>query len=248
MAIAEPSSPRLAQPVKPEEPPRAGPILAAWMVLAVVIQAAAWVSGARTTSVGDAIEIGAARAESRGIGEVGDEVIRKAIGLQHDTRSFWIASAMIGDFVFEPLGLALRAASVATLFAAIALVKGRAVGFSEGLSSCAMAQGVWVLGLAVRSGLSIALRRPEIETSATLLLAPGSHHAIEWVMLRQLDVFALIGWAAMAWGGRSRGQVGRIGAICVCASLFSIEAMMRVPWSLLMEAGMRLTLIPEVTG
>ena len=247
MAIDDPS-PKPTRPAPPEEPPRAGPILAAWMILVVIIQATSWVSGARMTSVGDAIEIGAARAESRGIGEVGDEVIRKAIGLQHDTRSFWIASAMIGDFVFEPLGLALRAASVATLFAAIALVKGRPVGFSEGLAACAMAQGFWVLGLALRATLAIVLKRPEIETSATLLLNPGSHHAIEWVMMRQIDVFALIGWAAMAHGGWKRGQVGWVGAICVCVGLFLIESMMRVPWSLLMEAGMRLTLMPEVAS
>ena len=136
MATAEESKPS-RKPERPDpvaEPPRAGPILATWMAVAIVAQGAAWVAGARATAVGEAIETGAAKVETRGVGELGDEVVRKAINLQHDTRPFWTAMALLGDFAGEPLALALRAASVATLFAAIALLKGRPVGFAEGLA------------------------------------------------------------------------------------------------------------------
>ena len=92
----------------------------------------------------------------------------------------------------------------------------------------------------------MVLKRPEVETSATLLLAPGRHHALEWAFLRQVDVFALLGWLVMAWGGRSRGQVRWLGAISVCGALFAAEAITRLLWSLFVEAGMRLTLVPEL--
>lgn len=228
-----------------DEPARAGPILAMWMILTVILQAVLWVSGARSTDLADAVEVGAARAESRGIGEVGDEVVRKAIALQHDTKPFWTVLALLGDFIAEPLGLALRAGIVAALFAGIALARGRPVEFSRGLAGCAAAQGFWVLGLAVRVGLTVALRRVEVETSPTLLLPPGTHPGAVWLALRQLDVFSLIGWFAMARGGWARGQVRPVGALVLCAVLFLIEAIVRLQFSLVIEAGMRLSLLPE---
>lgn len=246
MTIATGRAPEEAGPGGDDAAPRAGPILAFWMVLTVGLQAALWVSGARATGLSGAIETGAARVETRGVGEVGDEVVRKAIALQHDTLPFWATIAALGDFGVEPLGLALRAAVVATLFAGLALLKGRPVEFSRGLASCAWAQGFWVLGLAVRVALTIALRRPEIETSAALLLPPGTHPGALWVALRQLDAFPLLGWFAMARGGWRRGQVGLFGAVAVCGVLFLIEAAARVQFSLLIEAGMRLSLLPEV--
>ncbi|MDB5350202.1 MAG: hypothetical protein JWN86_1449 [Planctomycetota bacterium] len=248
MAIIEskPRKPAEPLPLGGDDPPHAGSILALWMALMVLLQLAFWISGARSTALADAVEVGAARVESRGIGEVGDEVVRKAIGLQHDSRWFWTVLALIGDFAVEPIGLALRAGVVATLFGGIALLKGRSVEFSRGMSSCAMVQGFWVLGLAVRVVLAILLRRPEIETSPTLFLSPGPHPGTVWVTLRQLDVFVLIGWLALAWGGWKRGQVGIFGAAMVCGVVFSIEAICRIMFSLVIEAGMRLSLMPEI--
>jgi hypothetical protein len=246
VTIAKAKPLEVIRPVEIDEAPRAGSILALWMALTVLLQMAFWISGARLADVSGAVEVGAARVESRGIGEVGDEVVRKAIGLQHDTTWFWTVLAMIGDFMVEPISLALRAGMVATLFGGIALLKGRSVEFSRGMAGCAAAQGFWVLSLAVRVILAIVLRRPEIETSPTLFLTPGAYPGILWVVLRQMDVFILLGWFVLARGGWKRGQVGIVGAVMVCGSLFLIEAALRVAFSLLVEAGMRLSLMPEV--
>ena len=228
-----------------ESPPRAGAILALWMILTVLLQAALWVSGARATVLTGAVERGVERAESRVIGEVGDEVVRKAIALQRDTYPFWATIAALGDFAVGPLALAFRAAVAATLFAGLAMLRGRPVEFSRGLASCAWCQGYWVLGLAVRATLAIGLRRPEVETSAVLLLPPGVYPATVWAVLRELDAFALLGWWAIGRGAVRRGQVGWLGAAGICVSLFLIEATTRASFALLVGAGMRLSLLPE---
>jgi len=101
-----------------------------------------------------------------------------------------------------------------------------------------------VLGLAVRVALMIALGRPEAETSATLLLPPGTHPATLWIALRQLDAFAALGWLAMAAGAWRRGQAGLPGALFVCAGLAVTEAILRIGAALVLGAGMRMTLIP----
>lgn len=225
---------------------RAGPILAFWVIATLLLQAALWISGARRTGLAEAVETGAAKAETRGIGEVGDDVVRKAIALQHDTTAFWTVLALFGDFVVEPLSLPIRAGLVAVLFAGVALLRGRTVEFSRGMASCAMAQGFWVLGLAVRAALTIGLRRAEIETSPTLLLSPGIHPGAVWVALRQLDVFPLLGWIAMARCGIARMRVGAIVTLAICFVLFAFEALVRLQFSVVIEAGMRLSLMPEV--
>ena len=227
------------------EPPRAGPILVLWVVLTIALHAAAWITGARATALSEAIETGAAQVESRGVGEVGDDVVRKAIALQHDTRSFWAVLVGFGDFVVDPISLPLRAGLVAVLFAGIALLRGRRVEFAPGMAACAWAQGFWVLGLALRTGLAIGLRRPEVETSPTLLLPPGTYPAAWWVALRQLDVFAILGWFAMARAGVARMRVGWVPAALVVSVLFLVEASSRIAFSLVIEAGMRLSLLPE---
>ncbi len=229
-----------------EVPPRAGPILLLWMALSLVLQAALWISGASPTIVGGAVEAGAARAESRGVGEQSDEVIRKAIRLQQDSLPFWQTLTLFGDFVMMPFCIIFRAALVATLFGGLAALTGRPIEFARGLQACAVAQGFWVLGLAVRVGLAIALRRPEIETSPTLFLPPGNHPAAVWVTLRQVDAFALLGWFAMARGGWKRGQVGLISASLVCGFLWLIGAFLAMEATLIVGAGMRLSLLPEV--
>ncbi len=224
----------------------AGPILAGWIALTVLMQASLWVAGARGTEVSSAVEEGAGRAESRGVGEQPDDVVRKAIGLQRDSRVFWSALEILGDLGFEPLGLILRASLAAVAFAGIAAMTGRPIGFSRGLAACSAAQGFWVLGLAVRLGLTLFLKRPEIETSAALLLGPGEHQAAEVVVMRQLDAFALMGWLAIAWGGVRRRQVGPVSAFLICGTLWMSESVMRMMAALVVGAGMRLSLLPEV--
>lgn len=225
---------------------RAGPILASWVILTLLLQAALWVSGARRTGLSEAVEVGAAKAETRSIGEASDDVVRKAIALQHDTTAFWTVILLFGDFVVEPLSLPIRAGLVAVLFAGVVMLKGRPVEFSRGMASCAWAQGFWVLGLAVRAGLTIGLQRADIETSPTLLLSPGTHPGAVWVALRQLDVFPLLGWIAMARCGIVRMRVGTLVALAICFVLFAFEAIFRVQFSLVIEAGMRLSLLPEI--
>ena len=114
------------------------------------------------------------------------------------------------------------------------------------LGYCAAAQGIWVLGLAVRLGLMLTLGREEAETSATLFLPAGNtHSALTWVAFRQLDVFALAGWSALAWGGWKRKQVSLFSAVVLCGLLWAFEAFLRISGSLSLGAGMRMTLIPS---
>jgi hypothetical protein len=224
---------------------RSGPVLVLWMALVIVAQAVLWASGAKQHAVEVAVERGAARAESWGIGEVGDDVIRKAIQTQQATRTFWATLMVLGDFIAEPLSVAVRALLVATVFSGLAALTGRPSAFAAGLAGCIAAQGCWVLGLLVRAALVAALRRPDVETSLTLLLPPGSYDATVWVALRQLDLFVLVGWTALAVGGWRRGQVSGLAAASACAALAWLEAVLRMSAELILGAGMRLTLIPE---
>jgi hypothetical protein len=224
----------------------AGPVLVLWILLTLMLQGAIWVSGARSAALAEAVEFGTGRVESLGVGEVGDDVIRKAIAIQHDTSTFWTVLALFGDFVVEPLSLVVRAGTVAMLFGGIALLRSRPGSFASGFSACALAQGFWVLGLAVRAALAIGLKRSEIETSPTLLLPPGTHPGAVWATLQQFDIFALLGWLAMAKCGIVRMRVGAISSVLICLVLFLIEAIVRLQFSLVIEAGMRLTLLPEV--
>jgi hypothetical protein len=153
--------------------------------------------------------------------------------------------ALLDDFAAEPLALAVRATLAATLFSSLAALTGRPAGFDRALAACAAAQGFWVLGLAVRVVLMLALRRGDVETSLALLLPPGSYPAPAWVALRQADAFALLGWAVLARGGWRRGQVNLATAVLVCALLALGEAALRTGATLVIEAGMRLTLLPE---
>jgi hypothetical protein len=160
-------------PTELDPAPRSGPILLLWMALVVALQGGLWASGARTTALAVAVETGAARIETRGIGEVGDEVIRKAIRLQRDALPFWTTLALLGDFVGEPLALAGRAVAVAVVMSSWAALAGRPVRFGHALAECSAAQGFWVLGLAVRVVLMVALRRSDVETSLVLALPRG---------------------------------------------------------------------------
>ena len=215
------------------------------MALVVVINGARWIGGFPTGMLSQGVERGVARAETRARGEVGDEIIRKAIRTQRETLPFWSALAGIDDFLIEPALLAVRAVAVATLFTAAAAVMGRTVQYDRALVQCAYAQGFWVLGLAARLALLIALRRGEddIETSLALVLAPGSYRAPLWLVLRQLDLFALLGWAAMARAGWRRGDAPLMVAVAICAGLGLVELGVRVAAGLLVGASIRLSLM-----
>jgi hypothetical protein len=232
-------------PTELDPAPRFGPILLLWMAATVALQGGLWASGARTTAQAVAVEQGAARIETRGIGEVGEDVIRKAIRLQRDTLPFWTTLALLGDFAGEPLSLAVRAVAVAVVLSSLAALMGRPARFGLALAECSAAQGFWVLGLAVRVVLMIALRRTDVETSLVLALPPGEYPASAWIALGQVDAFALLGWAALARGGWRRGQVNPATALLVCALLALGEATLRVGSALVIGAGMRLTLLPE---
>jgi len=219
--------------------------LALWMALTVALQGALWTTGFKTAAMTEAIERGAARAETLRMAEVGDDLVRKAVRSQEATRPFWTTLGLLGDFVVEPLALPLRALAVATLLAGLAALLGRPPDFARALAEDADLQGIWVLGLATRAALSIALRRPGSDTSLTLAFSPGTYPAPFWVALHQFDAFALLGWALLARGAWGRGQANLAVASFVCAGLFCAESAARIVLTLIFEGGMRLSLIPE---
>jgi hypothetical protein len=215
------------------------------MGLLILLHGVLWLSGHRGYALAAAIERGAGRVESWTVGEIPDDAIRKAIRLQQDTLPFWVALTVLGDFVLDPLWLAGRAVVIAVLLASAAALAGRPVGFEAGLSNCAREQWPWVLGLAFQVALMLALGREEAETSATLLLPPGTHPAALWLFLRQLDVFAMLGWARLAIGGWRRGQANLFFACVLCFLIAALEMSLRTGWLLFLGAGMRRTLLPS---
>jgi hypothetical protein len=221
-----------------------GARLALWVALVVGLEGLLWLSGGKTLALAEAVEQGAARVESRSFGEVSEDQVRKAIRTQNATLPFWSTLAWIGDFVVEPLSLAVRAAAVAALLSTLAALVGRPARFGEALGGCIAVQGFWVLGLAVRVALTFALRGAEADTSLALAIPHGIDSALAWLAARQVDVFALWGWAAMTLGGWRRGQANLAVAFLVCALVALGEAALRVGFALVVGAGMRLTLLP----
>ncbi|MFO0910813.1 MAG: hypothetical protein U0794_21150 [Isosphaeraceae bacterium] len=244
MAAQLTEAPRPAITSHEPEEPRFGALLSLWMGLTVVILAVLWITGFTSTRLITAVEQGAARAEWRFVGEVGDDLIRKAVRTQHDTITFWTVLAFLGQFLGEPLLLAVRALAVATTFSAVAALMGRPIGYDRALAACVAAQGIWVLGAAVRAALMIGLRQVDVETSATLLLPAGTYPAWMYLIIAQADLFALIGWSVMAWGGIKRGQVGPVGALLICLGCWTLEAALRVGVGTVVGAAMRLSLMP----
>jgi hypothetical protein len=242
-----PEAIRPAVPIAGTDPPavpKTGARLALWMVLIVALDGILWLSGLRTMSLSEAVEWGAARAESRAVGEVSDDQVRKTIRTQQETLRFWTTLSCIGDFVVAPLAPALRATTVAILLSALAALVGRPVHYGWALSECVAAQGIWVLGLAVRVVLAVGLRDIDVETSAVLALPPGTYPAVIWLALRQADAFTLWGWAAMSLGGWRRGQANLVVATLACLLVALSEAALRCGFALVVGAGMRLTLLP----
>jgi hypothetical protein len=220
-----------------------GAILLVWMALVVVLNLIRWGGGFPAGALTGAIEEGVARVESGAKGEVGEDLIRKAIRTQRGTFSFWSALRALDDFLIEPVVLAARAVVVATAFSAAAAVSGRSVQFDRALVDCARAQGFWVIGLAVQLALLIAFRRGEngVETSLAILLSPGTHSAALWLLLRQLDPFVLLGWFALARLGWKRGDAGLFGSFSLCAVLGLLEVGFRVVLGAVVGAVVRLS-------
>jgi hypothetical protein len=215
------------------------------MVALLLIHIVGWTAGVPKTTIETAVEAGAAKAESWGVGETSDDVVRKAIRLQSDTLPFWTTIAVLRDFLVDPLALVLRALTVTVLFSSVAALTGRPIGFGAALWANGVTQGLWVLSAAVSTALMIALRRPEVETGLTLFLPAGHYDAATWTALTRIDLFALIGWAVMAWGGWSRGQVNLFTACLLCGMLALLEFGARIAAALIVGASMRLTLIPD---
>jgi hypothetical protein len=228
-----------------QEPIKTGPILALWVGLALALHAVLWLTGFEPKALSDAVGQGVARAESSRVGEVSDDIVRKAIRLQRETLPFWTTIARLGDFGVEPAILLGRTITVATMFAAIAALSGRPIGFTAGLRAAAMVQGFWVLGLAVKVALMVALRRADVETSLALFLPPGRYHAFLILPIRQLDPFIVLGWLTLAWGGWRRGQVNLATALLVVGLLATGEAAIRVACDLIAGGTMRLSILPR---
>jgi hypothetical protein len=221
-----------------------GPSLAAIMGAIVLIQAVAWGSGVRGGGLAEAVERGAARVEVRSAGEVAEADIRRVIDDQRDTLRFWATLAAVGDFVFEPLAPALRAILAASSFSAVAALRGRPIRFDPALRGAVTAQWFWVLGMAVHVALMVAVGLPGAETSATLLLPPGSYPAGAWIALRQVDLFVILGWMAVARSGWRLGLVGLGSASLTCGVLWALESMLRLGAALTCGAAMRAVLMP----
>ncbi len=229
---------------KPDEPQ---PIreLTIWMIAMLILGALPWVTGFQERALAEAVEAGSARAERRGIGEVRDDQIRKAVKAQQDTEPFWMTLWLLGDLLIEPVAIALRAVAVATSFAALAALSGRTIGFESAFEDCARSQRFWVLGLAVRVGLMLVLRRSEVDTSLALLLPEGPVSALTWLFCRQIDVFTTLGWLSMAKGGWKRGQVNLFAALLVCGLFASVEVVSRVSFEAAIGMVIRLRITAE---
>ncbi len=231
-------------PSKPAEL-QPGRELAIWMVAIIALGAIPWLTGFPERALSEAIEVGSAQAERRGIGEIRDDQIRKAVKSQQDTEPFWMTLWLLGDFVLEPLAIAVRALAVATTFSAVAALAGRTIGFEQAFDDCAHAQRFWAYGLAVRVALMLVLKRHDVDTSFALLLPQGTIPALTWLLARQLEVFAILGWLSMAYGGWKRRQVNLVVAMSICASFAVFEALTRVSFEASIGAVIRLKYMPE---
>ena len=229
---------------RPAEP-QPGRELAIWMLAMVALGTIPWLTGFPERALTEAVEMGSAQAERRGIGEVRDDQIHKAVKAQQDTQPFWMTLWLLGDFVLEPLAMAVRALAVATTFSALAALSGRTIGFEQAFDDSAYAQRFWVFGLASRVALMLCLRRHDVDTSLALLLPRETIPALTWLLVRQVEVFAMLGWLSMARGGWKRGQVNFGVALGVCLIFALFEALARVSLAASIGALIRLKYLPE---
>ncbi|MFO0888666.1 MAG: hypothetical protein U0790_05895 [Isosphaeraceae bacterium] len=246
MTVSSPEKPG-GDPAGSVEPARPSSVLIVWVLLLLALNAIRWLGGFPAGNLAQGIEEGVARAEIQARGESTEEQIRKIIRSQRETVSFWTALAALDDFLIEPAVLAGRAVVVATLFAGVAALSGRPIRYELALLESARIQGIWVLGLALRVALLVGLRRAEhdVDTSLALLLGPGSHPAVSWMVLRQLDLFALIGWGALGVAGWRRGDASLAAATTLCAGLCLVEIGVRTGIGLLLGGAIRLSLMVQ---
>ena len=224
---------------------RAGPILTAWVALLILIHAADWLVGSRSPALVRAIEQGEARVEAQTAGaDLSADAVRKLIQLQRDTRPFWTTLTLLGDFGAAPLALIGRPLAVATLFAAWAALAGRPNGFGPALVESAALQGFWLIGPALSLGLTLAGVPGGPDTALSLFLPPGPHPAWTWAVLHNADIAGLCGWLALAEAGRRRRQVSLGLALATLLPLALAEVAFRAVAAAVIEAGMRLTIIP----
>lgn len=226
------------------ESPRFAAQLVLWMALIAGLQGILWLTGFKESALREAVAQGAGEAERRAVGETDEETIREKIRTQHDTLPFWMALAMIGDFLVEPLMLAGRATVAATVFTAVAALFGRAVRFDLAMAECITCQLFWVLEAAVRVVLTLGLREGAVETSLLLFLPPGTYSIVTWTLLRQLGLLTITGWLVMAWRARRRGETSLVAAILICGLLAMTETGLRTAAGLVIGAQMRLVLAP----
>ncbi|NLX56782.1 MAG: hypothetical protein GXY58_16875 [Planctomycetaceae bacterium] len=231
--------------VPASDTPKWGWLLAVWMSLVVILRGIVWMTGVPDHDLAEAVEQGAARVEQKSVGEDSPDVIRKAIQLQRDSLRFWTVLHAVGDFVLAPAWLAVRATLVAVSFSGVAAVSGRPVGFPAAMRDCVAWQGVWVLQLLVRVMLMLVLQRSDIDTSIVLLLPSRTYGAWEWVLLQQIDCFAMLGWLGLAWGACQRRQANLLVALLTCLLVAVLEMQVVGGLSLLVNLGMRLTIFPE---
>ncbi len=219
-------------------------LLMFWVFAAIVIQAIPWIVGLRDRTIEEAIAQGEARIEARLVSDAADpDELRTSLLVQRQTRPFWRTLILIGDLVAEPSAIVLRPLVVAWILTALAAYRGRGGGDDEVVWKSVVAwQGVWVVGLAVRAGLMVTLRRVDVETSATLLLSVGQVDAVIWVGLRQLEGFAILGWLGILLSTWRAGRVGPWTALGLVVGLATVEAALRVGLQLVIEAGLRTTL------
>ena len=223
---------------------RYGAQLLLWMILIAALHGVLWVTGFKDQALRQAVDRGAVQAERRVVGETDEDSLRETVRTQYDTLPFWTALAVVGDLLIEPLMLALRVTVVATSFSMVAALLGRTARFDLAMAECVACQWIWVAELAVRVGLTVALRKPGAETSLVLLLPPGTHAVGAWVALRQIGVLAIVGWLMMAWRGWRRGEARLPAAVLICALLAVAEVVLRTVTALLIGTQMRLALIP----
>lgn len=224
------------------QPPRYAAKLMLLMVLIAGINGLLWVTGFKDRELREAVEQGAARAEQRAVGESDEEEISETVRTQRDTLPFWTALYLLGDFVFQPLILALRALAAATVFSAAAALFGRRVRFETAMADCVACQWIWVFEAAVGAGLTVLLRKPDVDTSLALLVPPGEYSAATWVVLRQLGLLAIFGWFTMAWQARQREEMSLPVALTVCGFLALVEVTLTSAAVLVVGGQMRLAL------
>ncbi len=225
--------------------PHWGWMLATWIALTIVLRGVYWTSGVPDHQLAQAIEHGAGRVERQSESEENVDVIRKAIELQRGSLVFWTVLALLGDFILDPLWLGLRVLAVTVALNAVAAMTGRPVRFPAMMAEAVAWQSVWVFGLACRVAWVFVLQRGDIDTSLTLLLPARVYGAREWVLLQRVDLFALIGWLGLAWGGVRRGQANLPVSLLVCGLLAVFEALLYAAGALFLNLGMRVALFPE---